>query len=55
MLLRDTNQYFFITYFWQPDGAGSRCLDCGIESRCPYSAKKLYIDRVKLVMHKDPF
>ncbi|XP_025080794.1 uncharacterized protein LOC112556214 isoform X2 [Pomacea canaliculata] len=32
----------------KPDGAGSRCLDCGIETRCPYSAKKLYIDRVKL-------
>jgi len=32
----------------KPDGAAERCLDCPIESTCPYSAKKIYIeDRVK--------
>jgi len=29
-----------------PEGAGERCLvDCKIEERCPYSAKKLYVDQ----------
>ena len=29
-----------------PEGAGTRCLtDCRIEDRCPYSAKRLYIDK----------
>ena len=27
----------------KPDGAASRCLDCPIESQCPYSAKKIYL------------
>ena len=32
----------------KPSGAAERCLDCPIESTCPYSAKKIYIeDRVK--------
>ncbi|XP_070207390.1 putative oxidoreductase YteT isoform X2 [Littorina saxatilis] len=31
----------------KPQGAGDRCLDCSIESQCPYSAKKIYLDRVK--------
>ncbi|HOX36745.1 MAG TPA: Gfo/Idh/MocA family oxidoreductase [Candidatus Brocadiia bacterium] len=26
----------------QPVGAADRCLDCGIEPNCPYSAKKIY-------------
>jgi len=30
----------------KPAGAGARCLDCGIESTCPYSAKKIYLGRV---------
>lgn len=31
----------------KPVGAGSRCLDCSVESTCPYSAKKIYLRRVK--------
>lgn len=33
----------------KPDGAASRCLDCPskIEEKCPYSAKKIYLDQVK--------
>ncbi|MFA7230128.1 MAG: Gfo/Idh/MocA family oxidoreductase [Victivallaceae bacterium] len=27
----------------QPKGAASRCLDCGCEAECPYSAIKIYI------------
>jgi predicted dehydrogenase len=28
----------------KPAGAGERCLDCSIESTCPYSAKKLFLE-----------
>ncbi|XP_029290917.1 uncharacterized protein LOC115010486 isoform X2 [Cottoperca gobio] len=31
----------------KPSGAGNRCLDCSIEGDCPYSARKIYLDRVK--------
>ena len=31
----------------KPEGAGNRCVSCGIEKACPYSAVKIYGDRVK--------
>ncbi|XP_023697171.2 putative oxidoreductase YteT isoform X1 [Paramormyrops kingsleyae] len=31
----------------KPSGAGDRCLDCPVEASCPYSACKIYLDRVK--------
>uniref|UniRef100_A0A3P9L406 Zgc:154075 n=1 Tax=Oryzias latipes TaxID=8090 RepID=A0A3P9L406_ORYLA len=31
----------------QPTGAGDRCLNCSIEKDCPYSACKIYLERVK--------
>ncbi|MCH4888409.1 Gfo/Idh/MocA family oxidoreductase [Acidaminobacter sp. JC074] len=30
----------------QPEGASDRCLSCGVEETCPYSAKKLYYKRL---------
>ncbi|NQT93619.1 MAG: Gfo/Idh/MocA family oxidoreductase [Lentisphaerae bacterium] len=31
----------------QPEGAADRCLDCGVEADCPYSAIKIYLDRAR--------
>ncbi|XP_029012936.1 uncharacterized protein zgc:154075 isoform X2 [Betta splendens] len=31
----------------KPTGAAGRCLDCPVEKHCPYSACKIYLDRVK--------
>ncbi|KAK7497914.1 hypothetical protein BaRGS_00010785 [Batillaria attramentaria] len=31
----------------KPKDAGDRCMDCKIERDCPYSAQKLYLERVK--------
>ena len=30
-----------------PAGAGRRCTECPVESDCPYSARKIYLDKVK--------
>lgn len=30
----------------KPEGAGDRCVECGIEDKCPYSAVKLYYNNV---------
>ncbi|OGV63546.1 MAG: oxidoreductase [Lentisphaerae bacterium RIFOXYB12_FULL_65_16] len=30
----------------KPAGAADRCLDCGVDASCPYSAKKIYLGRV---------
>ncbi|CAA9296694.1 MAG: oxidoreductase-like [uncultured Friedmanniella sp.] len=30
----------------KPAGAASRCLDCAVEPQCPYSAKRIYLDRL---------
>jgi predicted dehydrogenase len=31
----------------KPEGAGSRCTSCAVESNCPYSAVKIYMDRLR--------
>jgi predicted dehydrogenase len=31
----------------QPEGAADRCVDCSIEKKCPYSAIKIYMGRLK--------
>ncbi len=30
----------------KPEGAAARCLDCDVESRCPYSARRIYLAHV---------
>ena len=39
----------FTSSVFKPSGAALRCLDCNLESSCPYSAKKVYLDAVKSV------
>ncbi|MDP6491036.1 MAG: Gfo/Idh/MocA family oxidoreductase [Kiritimatiellia bacterium] len=31
----------------RPEGAADRCLDCAVEATCPYSARKIYGNRLK--------
>lgn len=31
----------------RPAGAADRCTDCGIEARCPYSAPRFYLSRIR--------
>jgi predicted dehydrogenase len=31
----------------QPEGAAERCMACGVESTCPYSAKRIYFSRLR--------
>lgn len=37
---------FFRKENW-PAGASERCLDCGVEARCPYSAPRFYLERLR--------
>nr|XP_048724933.1 uncharacterized protein LOC125644672 isoform X5 [Caretta caretta] len=36
-----------IQHLEPPKGAASRCLDCSVEQTCPYSAKKIYLQRAE--------
>ncbi|WP_049573238.1 Gfo/Idh/MocA family protein [Nonomuraea sp. SBT364] len=38
----------------RPAGAAARCLDCAVEPDCPYSAKRLYFDRLRAGRHEWP-
>jgi predicted dehydrogenase len=31
----------------KPEGAGARCLDCAVERDCPYSARRIYLERLQ--------
>ncbi|NQU09831.1 Gfo/Idh/MocA family oxidoreductase [bacterium] len=37
-----------------PANAAERCLDCGCEPECPYSAKRFYFDRLNRGQHEWP-
>ncbi|XP_058017084.1 putative oxidoreductase YteT isoform X2 [Ahaetulla prasina] len=37
----------------KPEGAGARCLDCSIERNCPYSARKIYLERAEQVVNME--
>lgn len=47
---RRVSSFGSLTHFrreCKPNGAGRRCLECAIERKCPYSAVKIYLGRVK--------
>ncbi|MBO5689201.1 MAG: Gfo/Idh/MocA family oxidoreductase [Lentisphaeria bacterium] len=31
----------------QPEGAADRCMECALQDRCPYSAPRFYLDRIR--------
>ncbi len=46
---RRVSSFGSLTHFTaanKPAGAGSRCLDCAVEPQCPYSARRIYLERV---------
>lgn len=47
---RRVSSFGHLTHFRpenKPAGAADRCLDCAVEADCPYSAKKIYVDRLR--------
>lgn len=48
-MLCETAHNVTLLVFCQPTGAADRCLDCSIETECPYSARKIYLDILKQV------
>lgn len=47
---RRVSSFGHLTHFrpeCRPAGATERCLDCPAEATCPYSAKKIYVDRLR--------
>ena len=38
----------------RPAGAAARCLDCAVEPRCPYSAKRIYMEFLRRGYHGWP-
>ncbi|XP_021357388.1 uncharacterized protein LOC110452952 isoform X2 [Mizuhopecten yessoensis] len=50
---RRVSSFGYLSHFTiadKPRGAASRCMECpaSIESQCPYSAKKIYLDQIKM-------
>ncbi len=44
---RAVSSFGSLSYFTEdhaPEGSGERCVDCGVEPTCPWSALKLYVD-----------
>ena len=46
---RRVSSFGSLTHFTaanKPAGAAARCLDCSVERQCPYSARRIYLERV---------
>ena len=46
---RRVSSFGSLTHFTaanKPAGAAARCLDCAVERQCPYSARRIYLERV---------